>query len=69
MSSGGGTMGGRKLATPNPLTMAAKAEHALVGMTLLDIIGPRLTEEVCFVSFNFEVRTALLHSPPTLATM
>ncbi|XP_023932047.1 dynein heavy chain 5, axonemal-like isoform X1 [Lingula anatina] len=32
----------RKAGTPNPLTPAAKQEHALVGQALLEVIGPRL---------------------------
>ena len=38
----------RKAGTPNPLTAAAKMEHAIVSKTLLDIIEPRLTPEVTY---------------------
>ena len=37
---------GRKIGTPNPLTGAAKVEHALVGQILLDMMMPRLDQEV-----------------------
>ena len=32
--------------TPNPLTSAARIEHALVGQSLMEVIGPRLQGEV-----------------------
>lgn len=41
--------GGNKFkGTPNPLTSYARIEHALVGQSLLEIIGPRLQGEVSF---------------------
>ena len=44
---GGG--GGRKPHTPNPISTAAKLEHAIVGQMLIDIIGPRLNQQVMIV--------------------
>lgn len=45
-------MGGmRKSGTPNPMTAAGKQEHAIVAQTIEDIIGPRLTAEVCIKSY------------------
>ncbi|XP_064629693.1 uncharacterized protein LOC135488785 isoform X2 [Lineus longissimus] len=47
----GGQRGGvgdrpsRKAGTPNPLSQAAKMEHALVGQALLEILGARLNAE------------------------
>ena len=35
--------------TPNPLTSAARFEHALVGQSLMEIIGPRLHGEVLHI--------------------
>ena len=41
-------MGGhRKAGTPNPMTAASKVEHSLVAQTVEEMIGPRLTAEVC----------------------
>ena len=42
-----GAGGGKKPHTPNPISAAAKLEHAIVGQTLIDIIGPRLNHQVC----------------------
>ncbi|XP_074662754.1 uncharacterized protein LOC141915202 [Tubulanus polymorphus] len=39
----------RKTGTPNPLTPAAKMEHSIVGQALLEIIGPRLSGDICSV--------------------
>ncbi len=36
----------RKAGTPNPLSGVAKVEHAIVGQCLLEVIGPRLAQEV-----------------------
>jgi len=38
--------GGKKSGTPNPLSPAAKIDHSLVGNTLMDIVAPRLAQEV-----------------------
>ena len=38
--------GGKKAGTPNPLTPAAKMDHSVVGHTLMDIVAPRLAQEV-----------------------
>ncbi len=46
MPSNTAKTGGRKTATPNPLSATAKVEHALVGQNLINIIGPRLSAEV-----------------------
>ena len=43
-----GAGGGKKPHTPNPISAAAKVEHAIVGQTLIDIIGPRLNHQVCY---------------------
>lgn len=40
------TAGTRKMGTPNPMTLAAKMEHALVCQTIKEVICPRMTEEV-----------------------
>ena len=44
--------GGKKPHTPNPISAAAKLEHAIVGQTLIDMIGPKL---------NLQVRYHLTH--------
>ena len=36
----------RKPGLPNPMTPAAKAEHAIVAQALQNVIGPRLKPEV-----------------------
>ena len=41
-----GTAPTKKGWTPNPLSAVAKMEHAVVGQALMDVIGPRLTQEV-----------------------
>lgn len=42
--------------TPNPLTPAARMEHALVGQSLMEVIGPRLQGEVClFITFSAHI--------------
>ena len=52
--------------TPNPLTSAARFEHALVGQSLMEIIGPRLHGEVLLLVldystlFNCVIRHCLL---------
>ena len=40
-------LGHRKAGTPNPMTAAGKVEHSLVAQTIEEMIGPRLTTEVC----------------------
>ena len=40
----------RKAGTPNPMTGAGKVEHSLVAQTIEEMIGPRLTAEVCVLA-------------------
>lgn len=53
----------RKAATPNPMTAAARLEHSLVCQTIEEIIGPRLTEEVCNILY------IIVSSTPNLVTV
>ncbi len=36
----------RKIGAPNPMTPAARAEHAVVAQALHNVIGPRLKPDV-----------------------
>ncbi|CAH1799095.1 unnamed protein product [Owenia fusiformis] len=59
----------RKTTTPNPMSAAAKTEHAIVGQTLKEIIGPRLFGESLNI-FRHIVRDIFygLPEPPTTNT-
>ena len=51
----------RKAGTPNPMTGAGKVEHSLVAQTIEEMIGPRLTAEVCvFAELLIAMQTNLL---------
>ncbi|XP_022081686.1 dynein gamma chain, flagellar outer arm-like [Acanthaster planci] len=56
----------RKPGVPNPMTPAAKAEHAVVAQALHNVIGPRLKPDALYIFNNVvkDVFTAM-GSPPT----
>ncbi|XP_071801693.1 uncharacterized protein [Asterias amurensis] len=56
----------RKIGAPNPMTPAARAEHAVVAQALHHVIGPRLKPDALYI-FNSVVKDMFtaMGSPPT----